>query len=102
MTKPYNRTKWLDETSTARRASLPRRVVAYGATGLDDSDLLHLVLGEKPRARLADLLQGDAAGLVACGLLSETQAGRLIGAFELCRRLVALRAELNRTRPAPG
>ena len=74
-----------------RRPSLAARVVADGATRLEDAELLQLVLGEKPRSGIADLLHADPAELVACALLSEAQGAKLAGAFELCRRLGAHR-----------
>jgi len=86
-----------DERPAARRKpTLASRAVNDGATGLDDSELLHLVLGDKARGRLSDLLHADPAELVVGALLSEAQAARLAGALELCRRLAQHRDERPR------
>ena len=99
----YDKEKWLDpddrptkEERIGRKPSLASRTLADGAAGLDDSELLQLVLGDKPRGKISDLLHADPAELVAGGILSQLQAARLTGALELCRRLALHRDERPR------
>jgi DNA repair protein RadC len=88
----HDKQHWLDpdekptKDGKHRKPTLASRVVTDGATRLDDAELLQLVLGDKTRGNIADLLHAEPAELVASALLSEVQAAKLAGAFELCRR----------------
>ena len=89
-----DRNSWLDPAERptkneriGRKPSLASRAVADGATALDDGELLQLVLGDKVRGKIADLLHADPAELVGCAILTESQAAKLAGALKLCRRL---------------
>ncbi len=79
-----------------RKPSPAARVLSEGTAVLDDRALMALVLGDRVRATLDELLHADPAELVASRALSPHQAAKLAGALEFCRRLAQRRGERTR------
>lgn len=81
-----------------RKDTLYRRAL-HGGAALDDGELLALALGMKApslAAHLPSLLHAEPLDLVESGVLTVRAAARLVGAFELVRRLAQRRTEQPR------